>query len=105
MAGAAVVAVGIMGPLDIISSGETGILAGEDEDEFAQACNRLLLDEKERQRLGMAAQKWARSQSSQVSTRKLLDIYSHYIKKKLEKSRICSKEPEGQSSTGFPVGE
>jgi len=91
MAGAAVVAVGIMGPRDIITSGETGILVGEYENEFAQACNRLLLDEKERQRLGMAAQKWARSQSSQVSTRKLLDIYSHYIKKMLEKSRICSQ--------------
>ena len=77
MAGAAVVAVGIMGPRDIITSGETGILVGEDENEFAQACNRLLLDEGERQRLGMAARKWARSQSSQVSTRKLLDIYSH----------------------------
>jgi len=91
MAGAAVVAIGIMGPRDIIASGETGILVGEDEDEFAQACNRLLLDEKERQRLGMAAQKWARSQSSQVSTRKLLDIYSHHIKEMLEKSRVCSK--------------
>jgi len=91
MAGAAVVAIGIMGPRDIITSRETGILVGEDEDEFAQACNRLLLDEKEGQRLGMAAQKWARSQSSQVSTRKLLDIYSHHIKKMLEKSRVCSK--------------
>jgi hypothetical protein len=76
MAGAAVVAVGMMGPLDIITSGETGILVGEDENEFARACNRLLQDGNERQRIGMAARKWARSQSSQVSTRRLLDIYS-----------------------------
>ena len=75
MAGAAVVAVGIMGPLDIIASEETGILVSEDEDEFARACYRLLEDAKERQRIGMAAQRWARSQSSQVSTRKLLEIY------------------------------
>ena len=76
MAGAAVVAVGIMGPRDIITSGETGILVGEDENEFAQACNRLLQDGNERQRIGVAAREWARSQSSQVSTRRLLDIYS-----------------------------
>jgi 1,2-diacylglycerol 3-alpha-glucosyltransferase len=77
MAGAAVVAVGIMGPRDIITSGETGILVGEDENEFARACNRLLQDDNERQRIGMAAHEWARSQSSQVSTKRLLDIYSH----------------------------
>ena len=77
MAGAAVVAVGIMGPRDIITSGETGILVGEDENEFARACNRLLQDDNERQRIGMAAHEWARSQSSQVSTKRLLEIYSH----------------------------
>ncbi|MDD5038191.1 MAG: glycosyltransferase [Dehalococcoidales bacterium] len=76
MAGAAVVAVGIMGPRDIITSGVTGILVGEDENEFARACNRLLQDDNERQRIGTAAREWARSQSSQVSTKRLLDIYS-----------------------------
>ena len=75
MAGAAVIAIGAMGPLDIISSGETGVLVEENEDEFARACCRLLEDGKERQRIGMAAQRWARSQSSQVSTVKLLEIY------------------------------
>ena len=77
MAGAAVVAIGIMGPRDIITSGKTGILVGEDENDFARACNRLLQDDNERQRIGMAAHEWARSQSSQVSTKRLLDIYSH----------------------------
>ncbi|MBM2825668.1 MAG: hypothetical protein HW402_1332 [Dehalococcoidales bacterium] len=81
MAGAAVVAIGIMGPRDIIKSGETGILVGEDENEFAQACDRLLQDDNERQRIGMAAHEWARSQSSQVSTKRLLDIYSHCMGK------------------------
>jgi 1,2-diacylglycerol 3-alpha-glucosyltransferase len=76
MAGAAVVAVGIMGPRDIIKSGETGILVGEDENEFAQACNRLLQNDSERHRIGTAAREWARSQSAQVSTNKLLEIYS-----------------------------
>jgi len=79
MAGAAVVAVGIMGPRDIITSGETGILVGEDENEFARACNRLLQDGNERQRIGMAAREWARSQNSQVSTKRLLDIYSRCV--------------------------
>ena len=76
MAGAAVVAVAKMGPMDIIASGETGILVREDENEFAEACYRLLQDENERQKIGMAARAWARSKSSRVSTRKLLGIYS-----------------------------
>lgn len=75
MAGAAVVAVGAMGSLDMISSGETGILVREDEDEFAGACHRLLQDGDEKRKLSMAAQRWARSCSSQVSTRELLEIY------------------------------
>ena len=75
MAGAAVVAVGVMGPLDIISSGETGILVEEDEAQFARACGRLLEDGQERHRLGTAAREWALSQSSQVSTKKLYEIY------------------------------
>ncbi len=76
MAGSAVVAVGIMGPRDIISSGKTGILVSENEDEFAQACNRLLQNGDERQRIGKAAREWACSQSSRVSTKRLLDIYA-----------------------------
>ncbi len=75
MAGAAVVAVGAMGSLDMISSGETGILVREDEDEFAAACHRLLQDGDEKRKLSMAAQRWARSCSSQVSTKELLEIY------------------------------
>ncbi|MFC2025238.1 glycosyltransferase [Chloroflexota bacterium] len=79
MAGAAVVAVGIMGPRDIITSGDTGILVGEDENEFARACDRLLQDDNERQRIGISARKWAHSQSSKVSTGRLLDIYSRCV--------------------------
>ena len=75
MAGAPVVAVGAMGSLDMITSGETGILVREDEDEFATACHRLLQDGDERRELSMAAQRWARSSSSRASTRKLLEIY------------------------------
>ena len=82
MAGAAVVAIGIMGPRDIINSGVTGILVNEDENEFARACNRLLQDDDERQRIGKAAYEWARSQTSQASTKKLLDIYSDCIRRK-----------------------
>ena len=76
MAGAAVVAVNVMGPMDIITSGETGILIREDEDDFAQACLKLLQDVGERQRIGTAAREWARSHSSRVSTARLLEIYS-----------------------------
>ena len=41
MAGAAVVAVGIMGPKDIIASGKTGILVAENENEFADRIIKL----------------------------------------------------------------
>jgi len=82
MAGAAVVAIGVMGPRDIIISGETGILVGEDENEFAQACNRLLQNNTERKRIGMAAHEWVRTQTSRVSTRKLLAIYSRCMDEK-----------------------
>ncbi len=82
MAGAAVVALGIMGPKDIITSGETGILVGENEEDFAQACDKLLQDENERHKLGIAARNWARSRSSHVSTENLLEIYSSCLRDK-----------------------
>jgi len=75
MAGSPVVAVGKMGVLDIVHPDETGILVEENEDDFAQACIRLLEDKAEREKLGRAAQKWAYSQSARVSTRRLLEIY------------------------------
>lgn len=75
MAGTPPVAVGEMGVLDVVASGETGLLVGEDEEEFARACLHLLQDEQERNKLSAAAQRWARSQSAEESTRKLLEIY------------------------------
>lgn len=81
MAGAAVVAVKAMGPQDMIASGETGILVAEREDEFAQACLRLLQNGSERQKMGEAARQWARANSSQASTKKLLEIYSSFVRK------------------------
>ena len=76
MAGAAVVAVGVMGPVDMIVSGETGILVEEDEGEFAEACHQLLLDRERRRTLGLAAQRYARSHNSRVSTIDLLGVYA-----------------------------
>lgn len=76
MAGTPVVAIGEMGVLDIVTSGETGILVREVEEEFAQACHRLLQEDgEERQKLGAAARRWACSHSAQASTRRLLEIY------------------------------
>jgi 1,2-diacylglycerol 3-alpha-glucosyltransferase len=75
MAGSPVVAIGKMGVLDIIRSDETGILVDENEDDFAKACNRLLENRAEREKLGRNAQKWACSESAWMSTHKLLDIY------------------------------
>jgi glycosyltransferase involved in cell wall biosynthesis len=75
MAGTPPVAVGAMGVLDVVASGERGLLVLRDEEEFARACFYLLEDEGERRRLGAAAQRWARSQSVQTSIRRLLEIY------------------------------
>ncbi len=75
MAGLPPVAIGALGVLDLIVSGETGLLVNEDEGEFAQAVLRLLEDERERQRLGGAAQRWARERTARASTARLLEIY------------------------------
>lgn len=77
MAGSAVVAVKARGSIDAITSGETGILVKEDEGEFAAACSRLLQDREDRQKIGLAAQKCARSRSSLIATQKLLEIYDY----------------------------
>lgn len=75
MAGTPAVAVGKMGVLDVVTSGESGILVEEDEEMFASACNSLLQDEKKRQRLAEAAQRQARSHGADASTMRLLEIY------------------------------
>lgn len=77
LAGTPPVAVGALGVLDVVRSGETGLLVGEDEseEEFACACLHLLEDERERERLGAAAREWARSQTAQASVERLLEIY------------------------------
>lgn len=76
MAGLPPVAIGAMGVLDLVSSGETGLLVNEDEAEFARACLRLLEDEQERRRLGEAARRWAEGRTARASTEKLLEIYA-----------------------------
>jgi phosphatidylinositol alpha 1,6-mannosyltransferase len=75
MAGAAVIAVNVLGPVDVIESGTTGILVPPDEEEFSAACLRLLEDEEARAAMGVAAAGWARSNTAEESTRKLLEIY------------------------------
>lgn len=75
MAGSPVIAIGKMGVLDVVHPGETGILVEENEYEFARACQRLLEDKVEREKMGKNAHKWACSQTAQASTRKLVDIY------------------------------
>lgn len=78
MAGAAVVAVNVLGPVDVLRSGETGILVNPDENEFAGACLRLLENEGERRRMGAAAHEWALMHTSQHSIEQLLEIYRTY---------------------------
>jgi glycosyltransferase involved in cell wall biosynthesis len=75
MAGTPPVAVGKMGVLDVVTSGESGILVEEDEEVFAAACNSLLQDEKKRERLAEAARRQARSHGAHASTTRLLEIY------------------------------
>ena len=80
MAGAAVVSVNVLGPVDVIRNGETGILVNPVEEEFANACLGLLGDDRARATMGAAATRWARSNTSRVSTGRLLEIYGRHQK-------------------------
>jgi len=75
MAGAAVVAVNVLGPVDVITNGKTGVLVNADEDEFAGVCLGLLQDKEARLTMGAAAKEWAHSHTARASVRKLLEIY------------------------------
>lgn len=76
LAGTPAVAIGEMGVLSVVASGERGILVEEDEEEFARACLTLLEDEEQRERLGKAAREWARTQSARATAQRLLEIYT-----------------------------
>jgi glycosyltransferase involved in cell wall biosynthesis len=80
MAGTAVVAVNVMGPVDVIENGRTGLLVDEREEEFAAACLKLLGDERGRTAMGVAARTWAQSRSSSASVAQLLDIYRSAVR-------------------------
>jgi glycosyltransferase involved in cell wall biosynthesis len=75
MAGAAVVAVNVLGPVDVIQNGITGVLANPTVHEFSAACLCLLDDRETRRRMGGAARRWARNHSSRNSAEKLMEIY------------------------------
>jgi glycosyltransferase involved in cell wall biosynthesis len=85
MAGAPVVAVNVLGPVDVISSGKTGFLVNPEENEFADTCLRLLENEEERKRMGVAAHEWALGHTSQHSMAQLLEIYRKYASEKAQK--------------------
>lgn len=80
LAGTPAVAIGEMGVLTVVVSGERGILVREDEEQFARTCLTLLQDDEQRKRLGAAAQEWARSQSSQATAQKSLAIYTQVMR-------------------------
>jgi 1,2-diacylglycerol 3-alpha-glucosyltransferase len=92
MAGSAPVAVNIMGPVDIIQSGQTGYLVNEDETEFADACLKLLENPDRRARMGMAARQWSVENSARASTQRLLEIYRCYTN---ANPRLKSSQPTG----------
>lgn len=75
MAGIPPVALGKMGVLDIVISGKTGILAKEDEEDFAACCHSLLHDEETRRAMGRVARQHALAKSAQASMVHLLEIY------------------------------
>jgi 1,2-diacylglycerol 3-alpha-glucosyltransferase len=80
MAGAAVVAVNVLGPVDVIQDGNTGVLVNPDEEEFAGACLGLLQDNDARIAMGQAARMWARANTSRASIGRLLEIYNDHAR-------------------------
>ncbi len=75
MAGTPVVALGARGVLDVVDGGRTGVLVGEDVEEFSRACDQLLTDERRRVQMADVAQQEARKLTTQASVEQLLEHY------------------------------
>lgn len=78
-AGTPVVAIGAMGVLDVVRDGETGILVGEDGEEYAKAVLDLLEDKDRLMVMGAKAKEYAYSTSAQNSAKRLLEIYQRTL--------------------------
>jgi len=74
-AGTPIVAVGAMGVLDIVTDGENGLLADEDEEAFARAAIELLDDPEKLHAMKAKALKRAYELSAQGAVQKLIGIY------------------------------
>lgn len=77
--GTPAVCLGEMGVLDLVEDGENGLLVSEDEDEFAKACYKLLVNRDKLKLMGEKAKEKAYSMSSLHSSEKLLQIYEHFV--------------------------
>lgn len=88
-AGTPVVAISEMGVLEIVKDGETGILAKEDEEEFAKAVLELLEDRERLKVMGEKAKEYAYSMSAQNCSKELLEIYAQFLpRKRYEAARV-----------------
>ncbi len=86
-AGLPVVAVGAMGALEAVQDGVTGLLTREDEEEFAEAVERLLRDETLYTRLSQAARELSERNSIRRSVERLVGIYEGLIDSRLRSRR------------------
>ncbi len=77
-AGTPAVALGERGVLDVIQDGVNGLLAPEDEQDYAKVVLELLADKGRREELSRGAREHARQASAQRSVEQVLEIYSQF---------------------------
>ncbi len=77
--GTPAVAIGEMGVLDVVRDGENGILAPENEEEFARAALALVSDDEVYSRLRQGALETAEEMSTHHSTRRLLEVFAECL--------------------------
>jgi len=77
--GVPAVAIGALGVLDVVQDGVNGLLAPEDEDEFARAALELMADPQAYARLKDGARATAEALSTHHSTLRLLQIFDECL--------------------------
>jgi len=77
--GVPVVSTAVMGTGDILKAGEGGIVAEEDEDDFARKVVRVLRDGELQCRLGEGGREYVKQWSSSACAARMIDFYSEVI--------------------------
>lgn len=78
--GVPVVSTAVMGTTDVLQPGCGAEVVREDEQEFAAAVVRVLVDQDLASRLGKAGREYVKSWAAPVMARRMVDLYRHVVK-------------------------